>query len=314
MKDARTVRDGQRFWAIENGVPFDSLGYVDDVEMNLREPLFAAALQAFGKGAGSELAKHMRALHSSSALVANFFDHWTSRDKASLLSAFSINGKEADLLEFEVRFPTELGGTPPHLDIVMWLSSGEAIAVESKFTEHLGRSTRGKSRFAPSYFARPRGLWEKQGLPACQVFAEELNAGLHRFEFLDPWQLLKHVLGLANVLGQSFRLVYLYYDHPEERAQQHQMELQRFTDAVRDDFNFEPLAYQTVYDRLSTCGEVDRGYLDYLGGRYFSDVPSTDVAVPRSEETSICRVAGSDGAGKRRKMDATPSSPVAVGS
>ena len=114
MKDARTVRDGQRFWAIENGVPFDSLGYVDDVEMNLREPLSAAALQAFGKGAGSELAKHMRALHSSSALVANFFDHWTSRDKASLLSAFSINGKEADLLEFEVRFPTELGGTPPH--------------------------------------------------------------------------------------------------------------------------------------------------------------------------------------------------------
>ena len=44
------------------------------------------------------------------------------------------------------------------------------------------------------------------------------------------------------------------------------MELQRFTDAVRGDFNFEPLAYQTVYDRLATCEEADRDYLDYLAG------------------------------------------------
>ena len=222
MEDARSVRDEQRAWAMENAVPFDSRGYVDDVEMNLRSPLSAAAREAFEKGAGLELAKHMRALHSSSALVANFFDYWTSRDKTPLLHAFGISSKTADLLEFEARFPTGLGGTPPHLDVVMWLSSGEAIAVESKFTEHLGRSTKGKSRFEPSYFPEQRGLWEEQGLPACQVFGEELNAGLHRFEFLDPWQLLKHALGLANVLGQSFRLVYLYYDQPGERTLQHQ--------------------------------------------------------------------------------------------
>ena len=273
MEAARVVRDEQRAWAMENAVPFDSRGYVDDVEMNLRTPLSAAAREAFEKGAGSELAKHMRALHSSSALVANFFDYWTSRDKTPLLHAFGISSKTADLLEFEARFPTGLGGTPPHLDVVMWLSSGEAIAVESKFTEHLGRSTKGKSRFEPSYLPEQRGLWEEQGLPACQAFGEELNAGLHRFEFLDPWQLLKHALGLANVLGQSFRLVYLYYEHPGERAQQHQRELQRFVDAVRDDFDFQPLAYQTVYQRLATFEETDRGYLEYLGTRYFSGAP-----------------------------------------
>ena len=272
MEDARSVRDEQRAWAMENAVPFDSRGYVDDVEMNLRSPLSAAAREAFEKGAGLELAKHMRALHSSSALVANFFDYWTSRDKTPLLHAFGISSKTADLLEFEARFPTGLGGTPPHLDVVMWLSSGEAIAVESKFTEHLGRSTKGKSRFEPSYFPEQRALWEEQGLPACQVFGEELNAGLHRFEFLDPWQLLKHALGLANVLGQSFRLVYLYYDQPGERTLQHGREVQRFVDAVRDDFVFQPLAYQTVYQRLATFEETDRGYLDYLGTRYFSGV------------------------------------------
>ena len=272
MEAARVVRDEQRAWALENAVPFDSRGYVDDVELNLRTPLSAAAREAFEKGAGSELAKHMRALHSSSALVANFFDYWTSRDKTPLLHAFGISSKKADLLEFEARFPTGLGGTPPHLDVVMWLSSDEAIAVESKFTEHLGRSTKGKSCFEPSYFPAQGALWEEQGLPACQAFGEELNAGLHRFAFLDPWQLLKHALGLANVLGQSFRLVYLYYDHPGERSQQHQREVQRFVDAVRDDFDFQPLAYQTVYQRLATFEETDRGYLDYLGTRYFSGV------------------------------------------
>ena len=272
MEDARAVRDGQKAWALENGVPFDSAGYVDDVEMNLRQPLSAAAREAFEKGAGSELAKHMRALHSSSALVANFFDHWTSRDKTPLLYALGISDKRAERLDFEARFPMGLGGTPPHLDAVLWLSSGEAIAVESKFTEHLRRSTRGKSRFEPSYLPEQRGLWEEQGLPTCQVFGEELNTGLHRFEFLDPWQLFKHALGLANILGQSFRLVYLYYDYTGERAQQHKREVQRFTEAVRDDFIFQPLAYQTAYQRLATFEETDHGYLDYLGDRYFPDV------------------------------------------
>ena len=275
MEDARAVRDGQRAWAMENGVPFDSGGYVDDVEMNLRRPLSAAAREAFEKGAGSELARHMRALHLSSALVVNFFDYWSCRDKDPLLSALGISGQRADLLEFEARFPTGLGGTPPHVDVVIWLLSGGAIAVESKFTEHLGRSTKGKSRFEPSYFPQQRGLWEEKGLPASQLFADELNAGLHRFEFLDPWQLLKHALGLAKVLGKSFRLVYVYYDSPGERAQQHRREVQRFADAVRDDFIFEPVAYQTVYQHLGTSEETDRGYLDYIdyiGTRYFPDV------------------------------------------
>lgn len=256
---------------MENGVPFDSGGYVDDVEVNLRRPLSAAAREAFEKGAGSELARHMRALHSSSALVVNFFDHWSCGDKDPLLSALGISGKVADRLEFEARFPTGLGGTPPHLDVVIWLLSGEAIAVESKFTEHLVRSTKGKSRFEPSYFPEQRGLWEEKGLPASQFFAEELNAGLHRFEFLDPWQLLKHALGLANILGQAFRLLYLYYDSSGERAQQHRREVYRFGDAVRDDFILEPVAYQTAYQRLATFEETDRGYLDYIGSRYFPD-------------------------------------------
>lgn len=109
-------------------------------------------------------------------------------------------------------------------------------------------------------------------MPASQALAEGLDAGLSRFEFLDPWQLLKHALGLANGHGYSFRLIYLYYDRPGERAGQHRDELRRFCDTVRSDFPFEPLTYQAVYQRLATSGEADRDYLDYLGARYFPDL------------------------------------------
>lgn len=125
MDDAGAVREEQKSWAVANGIPFDSRGYIPDVDLNLRALLSSAAREAFERGAGSELTGRMRALHSSSALAVNFFDYWTHRDKVPLLSALGVDGKNADSLEFEARFPTGLGGTPPHLDVAMWLSSGE---------------------------------------------------------------------------------------------------------------------------------------------------------------------------------------------
>ena len=274
MADAGAVpvREKQKSWAMANGVPFDSRARVPVVDLNLRAPLSSAARVAFERGAGSELAGPMRALHSSSALAANFFDYSTHRENAPLLSALGVDSKNVDSLEFEARFPTGLGGTPPHLDVAIWLSSGEVIAVESKFTEHLRRSTRGKSRFEASYFPESRRLWKERGMPASQVLAEELDGRPHRFEFLDPWQLQKHALGLANGHGRGFRLIYLYYDRSGKRAGQHRREIQGFCDMVRSDFPVEPLTYQAVHRRLATSGEADRDYLDYLGARYFADL------------------------------------------
>ena len=164
-QDLRAVREEQKSWAMANGVPLDSRPRVPVVDLNLRPPLSSAARAAFERGAGSDLAGRMRALHSSSALAANFFDYWTHREKAPLLSALDVDGKNADSLAFEARFPTGLGGTLPHLDVAIWLSPGEVIAVESKFTEHLRRSTRGKSRFETSYFPESHSLWEERGMP-----------------------------------------------------------------------------------------------------------------------------------------------------
>ena len=262
-------KDAQKAWAKSNGISFDQEGYVCDVESNLWKPLSASARDAFERGAGSETRGHMKALHSSSALAANFFDYWTERDKAPLLSALGVDTDGAEALDFEKRFPTGLGGTPPHLDVAIRLSSGFVVAIECKFTEHLVRSTEGRSEFSPSYFPSSGGLWTQRGLPKCQALAKGLHGNRCRFEFLDPWQLLKHALGLATQLSDQFSLHYLYYSHHGERSEDHEREVARFAERVGDEIRFKALTYQEIFEKLSVSNQVDPGYLDYLGGRYF---------------------------------------------
>ena len=265
-----SIRDAQKAWAESNGISFNSNGYVYDVEDNLRKPLSDCARNAFEKGAGSELEGHMKALHSSSALAVNFFDYWTDRDKTRLLRALGVDADSAKPLDFEAQFPTGLGGTPPHLDVAITLDSGFVIAVECKFTEPLQRSTVGKSEFASSYFPTSGDLWKQRGLPQCQRLAEELHEKHLRFEYLDPWQLLKHALGLAACLGDKFSLCYLYYDDSGERSEAHKRELGSFAHRVGDEIRFNALTYQDVFYKLKVSEQADPGYLDYLGSRYFS--------------------------------------------
>ena len=210
MQAVREIKRAQQASASTKNIPYNSQGRVRDVGSNLLRPLSPIARRAFEKGAGSELAGNMRALHSSSALVANFFDYWTDCEIAPLLSAMGICPDEGESLDFEVPFPTGLRGTPPHLDVVLTFGSSFVVAIEAKFTEHLGRSTKGKAKFAPSYFSKVDGLWRSKGLYKCQLLAEELRTqealpNRKGFLYLDPWQLLKHALGLGKQPGQRFQ-------------------------------------------------------------------------------------------------------------
>ena len=263
------IKDAQKAWAKSKGISFDSRGYVHDVEVNLWKPLSCRARNAFERGAGSEPKKHMRALHSSSALAANFFDYWTYWDKTLLLCALGIDADSVKSLDFEAQFPTGLGGTPPHLDVAIRLNSGFVIAIECKFTEFLQRSSRGKPKFKSSYFPPYGGLWANAELPECQTLAEELYENPRPFEFLDPGQLLKHALGLATQFGSRFSLYYLYYDCPGDRAEKHRKEITRFSDRVGDEIRFKALTYQEVYNRLRVSEQVEPEYLNYLRARYF---------------------------------------------
>ena len=221
-----------------------------------------------------ELSGHMRALHSSSALAVNFFDYWTNRDKTPILSALGIDPEGGDSLDFEAPFHTGLGGTPPHLDVAITYSTGFVVAVEGKFTEHLKRSTRGKSNFTMAYFPTSTGRWIGRDLPACQslaeeLWAEELRGGRQRFEYLDPRQLLKHALGLAAQLGNRFSLYYLYYDWPGDGMEAHRREIAFFDEYVGDEIRFKALTYQGVFEKLRDSGQAGSEYLDYLETRYF---------------------------------------------
>ena len=216
----------------------------------------------------------MSALHSSSALAANFFDYWTDRDRTPLLSAFGIDSDSGGSLDFEAQFHMGLRGTPPHLDVALTLSTGFIVAIEGKFTEHLKRSTRGRSNFTVSYFPKSGGLWTGKGLSDCQALAEslwteELHGGRQRFEYLDPRQLLKHALGLATQLGGGFSLCYLYYDWPGKSPEAHRREIDLFNVLVGGEIGFKALTYQHVFARLMDSGQAGAEYVDYLGTRYF---------------------------------------------
>ena len=275
MDAEKEIKKAQRDWARSRGIAFDSRGYVPEVEANLYLPLSNPARLAFERGAGSELSGHMRALHSSSALAVNFFDYWSERAKTSILSALGVVPDEGNALDFEAQFRTGLGGTPPHLDVAITRISGFVVGIESKFTEHLKRSTRGKSKFTVSYFPKSGGLWTGKGLPACQELAESLWAeelrggGRQRFEYMDARQLLKHALGLATQLGSRFSLCYLYYDWPGNRAEAHRREIDSFNELVGGEIGFNALTYQQVFAILMDSGQARPDYVDYLGTRYF---------------------------------------------
>lgn len=274
MEAEQEIRKSQQDWATSKGIPFDSRGYVLEVGSNLFQPLSNRARLAFERGAGSELSRHMRALHSSSALAANFFDYWTDREKTPIVSALGADPDKGNAIDFEAQFRTGLGGTPPHLDIAITLSTGFIIAIESKFTEHLKRSTRGKSKFTSSYFPESDGLWTGNGLPACQALAESLRAeellgGRQRFEYLDARQLLKHALGLIRQLGSGFNLFYLYYDWPGKRPAAHRREIGLFDELVGGEIGFKALTYQQVFARLVDSGQADADFMDYLETRHF---------------------------------------------
>ena len=275
MGAVQEIKDAQQDWARSRGIPIDSRGYVREVEANLWQPLSTHARQGFEGGAGSELSKNMKALHSSSALVVNFFDYWTDRNKIPILTALGIDLKGEISLDFEAHYPTGLDGPPPHLDVAITHGTG-VVAVESKFIEHLKRSiTKGKSEFTDSYFPKSCGLWAQKSLFACQALADELwdeerCGSIQQFEYLGPRQLLKHVLGLATQLGSQFCLYYLYYDWPGNRSEVHKREIDLFTERVGSEVRFKSLTYQDVFERLKDFGQVGSEYLDYLETRYFA--------------------------------------------
>jgi hypothetical protein len=180
---------------------FDAGGYSLRLEDNLVEGVSRNEFEAdYVAAAGQELGGKMRAVHSSAALVVNTFALW--RKSPSTLFLADVTGFSA--LRFEVVFPTGLGGTSPHLDLVAY---GPApIAVESKCLEYLTPKTPVFSRSYDTITdARRDSPWF--GL------IDLLRTDPERYRHLDVAQLVKHALGLMRApVIEDVTLLYLYWE------------------------------------------------------------------------------------------------------
>jgi hypothetical protein len=269
-----TLLRKQLAWADRFSVPADDKGYVGSVSANLWRPLSPETQSAFDRGRGGELRDaaqrpaKLKSLISSAALAINVFDYWTAREAASLATALGI-GVDGVTLQFEAQFPTALRRNPPNLDVVLRLGCGTTLAIESKFSEWLTPISPRTGAFRQAYFPTGGGLWNAQGLAACQSLACDLYQGTERFRYLHAPQLLKHVLGLATQAPRRFSLTYLYYDVSGAKSALHVAEIERFRTRVGAEIRFQALTYQELFARLSSMDDIDPSYLNYLNARYF---------------------------------------------
>lgn len=265
----------QRQWAESIGLTPSSNGYLGTIEENLLQPLNEATKIAFDNGSGLELQDtpsypaKMKALHSSSALAVNFFDHWIGKDTSALTTALELNSKIVTI-KFEEQFPTGLPGNPPNLDIVLELANGHIIGIESKFSEWLSKKLGINLPFKPKYFPEGQELWTNKFLPKAQHLAEAISRGKEIFYYLDAPQLLKHALGMATKLDQEFSLFYIYFDWTSDESETHHQEINRFAALIDDSLKFQAMSYQQLFALLEKMNGTDKSYINYLHTRYFS--------------------------------------------
>lgn len=267
---ADTILFAQQNWSRGRQLDHERPSYL----ATLQDNLFLKRLQLeteseFHRADGSELRDtaikpaKMRALISSSALAVNFFDAWRGARQPHLGSALGLGG-DLDALRFEFQ-PAGYPVKPrsPNLDLVLKLSTGVSVAVESKFTEPYGTKATGLSA---KYFPRSRGLWDAADLAGAQRLADNLRP---QWLHLDVPQLLKHMLGLASDGEAPKSLVYLWYDTGLPDAGAHRAEIDRFAAAVAGDrIAFVSRTYQDLFGCLSPEPSPD-GWHAYIGGRYF---------------------------------------------
>jgi len=225
----------------------DRDGYVESLEANLlpgvRRDQFEGDLCA---GAGCELTRKFRAIHSSSALAVNTFAPFKDHPENLVLGG----QRGFTCLAFEKQLPTGLRGTPPTLDVFLCRGGDDIIAIESKFLEYF---TPKRAYFAPSY--------SRGALPLIEdCWWNVLTEAQHAPErHLDVAQLVKHYLGIARLLSEgdaagwkptNAQLLYLYWEPvtPTDTCLHHRADLQWLASKVIDScVEFRSMSYLELW-------------------------------------------------------------------
>jgi hypothetical protein len=170
----------------------------------------------------------LKSAHSAAALAINSFLPWRpATDQLPLAGWVGF-----DAVQFEVRCPTGLRGTPPHLDLLA-LREGAAVAVTVRCIEYLSRR---KSAVAPSY---DRLLAATPTLEPWHRLLEQLRASPTMYRHVDLGGLIKYALALGRTFpDRATTLLYLFWEPLDanrfDEFRRHRAELAALRDAVRD--------------------------------------------------------------------------------
>jgi hypothetical protein len=170
----------------------------------------------------------LRSPQSAAALAVNTFLPWQRAPDQLPLAGWT----GFDAVQFEVRCPTGLRGTPPHLDFVA-LRGEVAVAVTVRCTEYLSRR---RTAVAPSY---DRLLAATPGLDPWRWQLERLRHEPDRHRHLDLGVLVKFALALGRTFPERpTTLLYLYWEpinaEQFEEFCQHRQEAAELAAAVRE--------------------------------------------------------------------------------
>ena len=267
------IAECQLKWAAQRKI-FCEGCYTKSVEDNIfNHELHPVTRKEYERGKGHELEgkrAHMKALHSSSALVVNVFDYWRRENRIQDIARCCGAEGVISGMEFEKTHPIKgVGRTPPHLDVEF--TGTIPMGIESKFTETYHRKTRRDNKDTHLHVYLRRGdIWD--GIPRVRALAESIiqqSGARTNFEYLDVPQLIKHILGLKGSYGGSFGLLYLWYKVNSPEANRHEEELARFSTSVKDEINFRTMTYQDLFHRIRHLPDVDSAYIEYLEQQYF---------------------------------------------
>jgi hypothetical protein len=168
----------------------------------------------------------LNAPQSATALTINSFLPWLR--EAKLLPLVGRLGFDA--IQFEVRCPTGLRGTPPHLDF-LGLRDDHAVAVTVRCTEYLSRR---KSVVATSY---DRFLDQTPGLQPWLEQLQRWRARTIAYRHVDLGALTKYALAIGRTFpDRRATLLYLYWEPTDADAfaefRRHRAELAALTGAL----------------------------------------------------------------------------------
>ena len=298
----------QQAWARRKGLELQpgTIGsdgkkvYVDDLDRNLFEPLSAESLLCYGEGNGNETQDggkrraKMKAIYSSSALVANLCQYWQKKGNVyPLLHACGLpvirmvsetpKPLRLESIKFEEKFKIFPNTTPANIDVL--IHSDYDFAIESKFCEPY--ESKSKKGLNASY-VKDDSLWE--GLSNLYELAKEISPNNGKFRYLDAAQLITHTLGLTRKYGtpysdvqssdgetvkvatkpHEFYLIYLWYDVFGEDGFKHREEIEQFARVAKaDGIRFKHITYQEVIaNLLEDFYQGNEAYCDYMAERY----------------------------------------------